>query len=361
MKILFVANLELDKNEGIYKKVYAQAEALALNFGSCLLLTKSGLNAVENFIGQNKKNISDIAFFDYILDYIKNNKVDALYVRLMVPSFNLIRILKFAKSNNVRILYEIPTYPFFGEQLKAARKKYRGLIKIFLNIVFFPFINHYVDRIIVIRSNSKIKLFKKMYEITNGVNVNMIKSKKQLLSDHVFRMVTVGTLYSYHGYDRILKGLNACNEKIGECIVEFHIIGKSQTINDLKKQVSSLGLQHVFFHGLKNSKELNDLFDNFHVGLGCLALHRRNADIDTTLKVIEYFCRGIPVISSGETPFSDKNFVMKVPNNDDAISIELIYRFYKSLSLDSLNSLSSVAKDTFSWNKIMKQCFNEII
>lgn len=44
------------------------------------------------------------------------------------------------------------------------------------------------------------------------------------------------------------------------------------------------------------------MYEEFDVGLGCLALHRRNADIDTTLKIIEYYCRGVPVVTSGKEP-----------------------------------------------------------
>ena len=46
-----------------------------------------------------------------------------------------------------------------------------------------------------------------MVEITNGVRTDNIKGKDYSKDrDNTFRMVAVGTLYPYHGYDRVLKG-----------------------------------------------------------------------------------------------------------------------------------------------------------
>lgn len=281
----------------------------------------------------------------------------------MIPSFKLIKVLKTAKKKGIKLYYEIPTYPYFGEQIKVSRKKHRAIAKVSIDVFFWPMIYKYIDKLVVIRSSTKAKTYSKMVEITNGVKTDDIISKKysEIKTENrkVFRMVAVGTLFPYHGYDRIIKGLQLCNEQINGVTVEFHVVGSSFTIDELKNSVNTMGLKHVTFHGVKTTKQLNELYDNFDVGLGCLALHRRNADIDTTLKIIEYYCRGIPVITSGKSPLNDNRFTLTVTDNEQAVDIKQIYDFYCNFGKDELMQLSTIAKDQFSWTNIMYRLFEK--
>ena len=274
----------------------------------------------------------------------------------MVPNFSLIALMKTAQQRGIKVLYEIPTYPYYGEQFRASRKKYRAVAKIAVDAMFSPLIKKYADHIVIIRSNSKIRLHHKMVEINNEVNTEKIKSKENYGSkDGVFRMVTVGTLFPYHGYDRVLAGLKDCKEEVDGHPVEFHIVGASQTIDELKEQAQKLGLKRVIFHGMKTTDELNEMYEDFDVGLGCLALHRRNADIDTTLKIIEYYCRGVPVVTSGKSPYKDPAVTICVPDGEEAVNINRLYRKWKNIDKDKQQKLSEQAKKEFSWNFIMKQ------
>lgn len=362
MKALFIANLELKETEGIFKKVCAQSDAVGNCVGECKLITRSGKNTAVKEYKSNKLILTDIDFYSYIEKSLYSGDIRVLYVRHMVPSLKLISFLKVAKRQGIKIYYEIPTYPYFGEQLKASRKKYRAIVKISLDIIFWPFIYQLIDKLVVIRSSSKAKLFKKMIEITNGVRTDNIKAKdySKTPDNNVFRMVTVGTIYPYHGYDRIINGLKACGEKIENTKIEFHVVGNSQTIDDLHIMSDIIGLNNVFFHGIKTTDELNEMYDSFDVGLGCLALHRRNADIDTTLKVIEYYCRGVPIVTSGIGP-SDAldSFTVQVEDGDTPIDISGIYKKYKNINPDDLSKLSKIGKNVFEWDKIVKSLIKE--
>nr|WP_296099754.1 glycosyltransferase [uncultured Mediterraneibacter sp.] len=360
MNALFIANIEMDENEGIYKKVLAEATAIKHVLGTCDLVTRFDGKAKVKKDGM-ESFIQPKTVLDYTLDRIKDDSVDFIYIRHMIPSPKLIMMLKIAKNKNIKIYYEIPTYPYFGEQFKASRKKYRAIIKIGLDVVFWPSIYKYIDKLVIIRSSSKAKVYKKMVQITNGVRVDNIKSKTYSIKENdVFRMVTVGTLFPYHGYDRVLKGMAACHEHIGNINVEFHVVGSSQTIDDLHKMADELGLHKVYFHGVKTTEELNLMYEQFNVGLGCLALHRRNADIDTTLKIIEYYCRGVPVISSGKCPISDERFSHIVADNEEPIDIAEIYDYYCRLTDAELKSISEMAKKQFAWDSIMRKCINDV-
>lgn len=200
-----------------------------------------------------------------------------------------------------------------------------------------------------------------MVEITNGVRIDNIQSKTyELQENDVFRMVAVGTLFPYHGYDRVLKGMADCHEYIGDVKIEFHVVGNSHTIDELHQMADKLNLHNVFFHGIKTTEELNLMYEKFDVGLGCLALHRRNADIDTTLKIIEYYCRGIPVISTGKCPLLDDRFSYVVSDNETPIDIREIYEYYYGLTKQELMLISKLAKEQFSWDNIMRNCLKNI-
>lgn len=357
MDALFVTSLELNENEGIYKKIYAEASAIGKKVGNCFLVTQKGAGALIVNTSTGEKEESNMPVLKFAKRWIVQKSTQLLYIRLMVPSFDLISLMKEAQKRKTKVYYEIPTYPYYGEQYKASRKKYRAIAKICIDACFSPLIKHYADSIVVIRSNSRIKLHKKMVEITNGVKTDNIKSRKyNIQKDNVFRMVTVGTLYPYHGYDRVLAGLKECGENIDGIPVEFHVIGASQTINELKEYAHKLGLERVFFHGMKTTEELNIMYDEFDIGLGCLALHRRNADIDTTLKIIEYYCRGVPVVTSGKSPYIEDDCVtITIPDGEDAIDIRQIYNMWKNIDKSKLIGLSENAKKVFSWDYIMKQ------
>lgn len=359
MNAVFVANIDIGEKEGIYKKVAAEACAIGHVLGSCDLVTRSDGRA--KVTSMNSKAVyQSQSVLEYVLTRINSNSIGFLYVRHMIPSLQLISVLRRAKEKGIKIFYEIPTYPYFGEQYKASRKKYRAVAKIGLDVAFWPWIYKYIDKLVVIRSSTKAKTYSKMVEITNGVRTDNIQSKSySSRNPSVFRMVAVGTLYPYHGYDRVLKGMAACGEHVGDTIVEFHVVGSSQTIDDLHHMADDMGLKNVIFHGIKSTEELNQMYEEFDVGLGCLALHRRNADIDTTLKVIEYYCRGVPVISTGRCPLSEACFSHIVADDESAVDIANIYKYYCGLTLAELKSISKIAKEQFTWDAIMSKCIND--
>lgn len=361
MEALFIANLELNENEGIYKKVLAQTKGLCHAVGSGHLITKSGTGCKVFSIDNDKSEFKQISILEAANQYIKQWNVRVLYIRHMVPSPKLIWFLRNAKKQGVKIFYEIPTYPYFAEQFRTSRLKHRAIIKITLDIVFWPIIYNYIDKLVVIKSNSNVKMYKKMAEITNGAFVDNIASKSYSdESKDCFSIVTVGTLYPYHGYDRVLRGLKECNEMIDGTTVEFNVVGSSQTIDDLKKMSNDMGLEHVKFHGIKTTEELNSLYEDFDIGLGCLALHRRNANIDTTIKIVEYYCRGIPVVTSGISPMDQycRNCTIHIDDTDAPIDIKQIYQEFCQLD-DKKKTISGIAKVKFSWDNIMNELIHD--
>lgn len=139
-----------------------------------------------------------------------------------------------------------------------------------------------------------------MVPITNGIETNNIPERISLNDTNCFKILGLGTIFKYHGYKKILYGISECKGYVDNKIVKFHIVGESKEIDNLKVLATELGISdNVIFHGKKYKDELDYIFNEMDIAAGYLALHRRNADTDTTLKVVEYLVRGIPFFTSG--------------------------------------------------------------
>jgi glycosyltransferase involved in cell wall biosynthesis len=373
MSVVFIADIETSIADGIYKKICTQVKALSLIEGECLLInTQDGhiyvskyvrgekvserpLNPLSSKITNRFKLTSTLCGeSSEIVNSIKNGKI---YIRHMLPSIALIKLLLTAKKNNT-IYYEIPTYPYFGEQIKAGRSKILTSGRILYEILMWPFIYYLIDKLVVIISRKKVLRFKKMIEITNGIDAQNIVEKRQSTNQKSFNIIGVGTIYKYHGFERVIKGIKDCNGVLDNNIsVQFHIVGESVEINNLKKLTDKENLnKHVIFHGKVYGENLDFLFDKMDIGVACLALFRRNADIDTTLKLVEYLTRGIPCVSSGELSggLTSEFPIITVTNNSTPIDIENLYYNSKKFTNNDLMRVSAKAKEIFNWEYILR-------
>ena len=279
----------------------------------------------------------------------------------MVPSILLIRILISAKAIKSKIFYEIPTYPYYGEQIKASRNKVRTGIRLCVETVFWPIIYYYVDKILVVISNSKVKKYSKMVEITNGIDENDVCPVKHLDGASTISFVGIGTIYAYHGFDRLINAIEKSNGYFEGKRMIFKIIGESYEIEKLKKIVSNLKCKNnIIFLGSKTSQELSEILTDQDIGVGSLALYKRNADIDTTLKVVEYMCRGMPVLSSGFPPgiTKDEKYCVLVSNDNKDLDLNQICSELVPLLKRNTFEMATIALKKNNWEKIFYNCIN---
>lgn len=93
------------------------------------------------------------------------------------------------------------------------------------------------------------------------------------------------------------------------------------------------------------------------MAIGTLKLHLRGANIETAIKVSEALYQGIPVITSGETPFFSavKQNIYQVKDDDSPISINEMLQF---LGKKRIPVGDQVLLDLFSWEKIIEKIVN---
>jgi len=138
---------------------------------------------------------------------------DVLYFRRIEPSAKL--LLKFSqlkKTNpNLRIIMEIPTYPFADEEtirLSLKRRINRGISEYLLRL--------YIDRIVLIGQQNPINRLYGIQTIcvNNGVDFDVITMKRVLANNtDEIHMLCVSGCYFWHGYDRVIEGMKEYHQK----------------------------------------------------------------------------------------------------------------------------------------------------
>lgn len=371
MTVLMIANISKSKFEGISKKIFAQARSFSILEDVCDLICydENGIYKVH-FVQGNLDSELKIDVFDSmintnswkmeILNKIcvnamkieKNNDYNIIYIRHMIPTFNLIKFLSKNKSRH-KIYYEIPTYPYFFEQFYNAKNKFKTSLRLVVELLFWPFIYLNVHRLIIIQSNSKVHLFKKMIKSYNGYDKNNVPDWKSFPEIKDLNFIGVGTIYSYHGYDKLILAIKEFTTVSHNFNIFFHIVGDSEEIENLKKLVTKLNLQsNIIFYGKQFGEDLDEIFSNSNIGVGCLALEKRNADIDTTIKNVEYIARRIPFISNGyfyDLDLNNQDY-LKISNKN--IDLFEIYEFMQNYYNNKVYHHSEEIVNFFEWKKI---------
>jgi glycosyltransferase involved in cell wall biosynthesis len=96
----------------------------------------------------------------------------------------------------------------------------------------------------------------KFITLSNGVDFSDIPLKKPAPDYDVLNLIGVARLRYWHGYDRVIKGLERYYRDNPEKKVYFHIVGDGPELPKLKRLTEELRMEeHVIFHGLKGTEQ----------------------------------------------------------------------------------------------------------
>lgn len=364
MKALFLVFHGFSAHNGISKKIVYQVEALRScgvqtelcsleinNMGHCRIVDgKIIANYGEGIMAKIKKRIS----YREVTNYVKDNDIDLLYIRSAHNANPFItHMLKELHTVGVKIVMEIPTYPYEG-QFKGAPLKNR--LRLLLDMMCRHRMAHYIDKIVTFSTDMEI-FGRETINISNGIDFSQVKLKRTTLSSQ-FHMIAVAELHYWHAYDRILEGLK---EYSGDNII-FHIVGDEKTTEGLKLRALTekynLG-NRVIFHGALAGEKLDEIFDMAHFGIASLGRHRSEITNIKTLKNREYAARGLAFIySETDDDFEDMPYIIKAPADDSAIDIDEIVNFYNSLII-SPQEIRATVKN-LSWEVQMKKVIDNV-
>lgn len=368
MNILFLTYDNLEQLPGIAKKILSQKEAMQ-NLGNKVFLShitqSDGLKKLQiddEVIVQYKPDIISRVKYKFshksILEWVKINSIDVIYVRYTKyadPFF--VKLFKEFKKVGIVIFFEIPTYPYDNEQkCTTFKSKIYQLIEKICRVHLV----RYVDRIVTFSDDDYIWNVKTI-KIINGVNPNLLPLKQNKKTSNLLNLLGVASLNFWHGYDRIIEGLNLYYKNSNYTTdVYFHIVGDEES-NDEYKRLSSLvkkyGLEkYVIFHGRKIGKELDEIFNSCDIGIGSLGRHRSNVFKFQSLKNIEYAIRGIPFIYSEISDlFDGESYVLRCSPDDSPISINSLLEFYKRLNNTPLDIRLNCLRKGIDWESQFKK------
>lgn len=362
MKKGYYIHLELHKNQaGVRRKIDGQLTVFRRYFDILEIdVRKEKISVLQGIL-------SRLPFGSYAIDY------DAALAQIDDPAFVYIRhraldrrYYHFIKSirekyPHVKIILEIPTYPYKGELLH--------------NRTMWPFyfkdafrknrLKNIVDRIAILTDDDTIFGVPTL-RIHNGIMVDAITPAAMHEETDTINLIAVSACLPVHGYERCIQGLaDYYNSKdSGRRIVKFHMVGEGEELELYKSLVQKYHLEkYVIFYGKKTGKELDAIYDQADIAMGAFAFYKAGITISSTLKMKEYLAKGLPAVSgcyedSFGTDHAD--FYLGFANDDSTVDIAKIVRFYednlkKYGSKEALrDTIRSYAKEKVDMSVVMK-------
>lgn len=257
-----------------------------------------------------------------------------IYIRYLCFDFGFLHFLRRIKKQkkNIKIIIEIPTYPFIGERI--------GLIKIIKakkEEFFAQFLKKYVNRIVLTAGDFNYLYGVKVINAINGTDFSRISPRE--CSNHEkttdIHIISVANMAFWHGYDRVLQGMAQYYKSDNQRKVIYHIVGKGEIVSELRKYVKRMGIQdYVIFHGCKWGKELNRIYDQCEVGIEVLGKHRCKMAAVSSIKSSEYGAKGLPMISSVTIGIENREtmpYILKISSDETALEINQVILFYDKI------------------------------
>lgn len=294
-----------------------------------------------------------------LLGYIAKNNISFIYMRSEHnASPFLIRFVKRLREMDVKIVMEIPTYPYDQEYSSFKRK-----CSLFIDKLFRKKLAKRLNAIITFSNESEI-FGQRTIRISNGIDFSSIKLKQNNHIEDELHLIGVAEIHFWHGFDRIVAGLaEYYRSGTNSNKIYLHIVGEfsgDRERDEIVPLIEKNGLEnHVILHGRMFGDDLDTLFNQVDLGIGSLARHRSGITFIKTLKNREYAARGIPFIYSEiDEDFEDMSYIIKAPMDESPINMRQLVGFYYSLGTTPEEIRGSIIH--LSWKNQMQKVLDEL-
>jgi glycosyltransferase involved in cell wall biosynthesis len=298
-------------------------------------------------------------FYVHARRQVARKPYDFLYIRypLALPSFlSFLHAVRKAQPE-LKIVSEIATYPYRRELDTPKRR-----VLLALDVLGRAQLKRYLDRIVTFYGQSEIHGVPCL-RLRNGIDVDRIRMRRTDQPNGQLVLVSVGNVAERHGLDRVVRGLASFRDDNERVSVRLDVVGDGPAVPRLRSLAKQLGVgDAVRFLGLKHGAELDAIFDEAHLALDSLAIHRLDLPCSSSLKAREYCARGIPfVIASLDPDFPDElGFVYRAPANDEPLDIPALLRFHASVAESRPNvtaEMRSYAEKQLTWTTKLEPLF----
>lgn len=313
---------------GVKNKIEDQLRCLRSHFDIDLVV------AVDRERPLRKKIIERLPFQGLDPRYLFDQLADAdfLYVRRWQFSRNALRFFRMMKKRNpnLKIIVEIPTYPYDGEMFKSPFTFNFDLQDRVWRNRLAPYVDHYV-----IYGKEANVFGVDTIRTQNGIDLGRIPLRKPKEYDpNRVELIAVANPQVHHGYDRVIQGLGEYFADSPNCDIHFTLVGDGPLVEEYRSLAEQLGIgKKIIFAGALYGEDLAKAFDQADIALGSFGFYRIGLDVSSALKTREYLARGLPLVNGSAMdildPVADSAFYFQVPNDSSAVRIEELVDFYR--------------------------------
>lgn len=253
---------------------------------------------------------------------------DFLYIRQVYHDASFVRYLRAIRRKNpkVKIIYEVPTYPYLTEQrTSAANRAFRKK-----EIRWGPKCAEYLDRIVTFYGQSEIWGVP-CIRLQNGFDFSSVALPHREPGEEI-HLLSVSATAFWHGYDRLIEGLGRYYAGGGTENIVYHLVGN--ILPEHRRMVTQYGLEsHVVFHGRLSAEQMQPIYAKCLLGVDVLGGHRKDYPISSSLKSREYAAYGLPIITSSPVDYlpTDAAYQLVVPYDDSPVEIADLLAFYHGI------------------------------
>lgn len=252
------------------------------------------------------------------------------YIRFQFFDLFFKRMLQNLKKQGVRIVVEIPTYPY-TEEVKAQGAK--GVPKRIVDALFRAGCVRLVDGFTAPVYEGEI-LGKPGILMRNGIDLDRVQPRTPQEPEGQINLLAVASMSPWHGFERLLNGLHAYQMSDGIRKILLNVVGEGPELGRYQALTKELGLEEqVKFWGRLSGDALERMYDISEVGICSLGVHNFNVAKTNTLKTLEYLAKGMPIVcEQNEAGVAlDNQFRLNVPFDNTPIDMKALVHFYDTI------------------------------
>jgi glycosyltransferase involved in cell wall biosynthesis len=366
-KILFLSKIDFSKpnNQGIRRKVEEEVANLCFLHEHSVVIKHNEKEVFKREFKGFFKKLKRFYFFNVMLP-VQLKNYDCLYIRhfLFTPAFLFYLFKAKSVNNSLKTLLEIPTYPY-----AFAYKKSSLALKFSLQVDLFTmrFVRFWIDKLVLF-GDKREELGVTVINIDNGIDVERVPPRIPDLDKEVFNILCLANLQPWHGFDRLIYGLQGFSPNGMYTKVHVHIVGDGPERAHLQTICNEVNVNEwVTFHGYLEGCALTEMFNKSNLALASVGMHRiKVGDGETSpLKTREYTARGIPFVYAYLDRLLENNFpyALKINADESPISINQIIEFCQQIENsepDYTQKMRAYAEEHLSWKHLMLPIKNYI-
>jgi len=292
----------------------------------------TGILGTRYAFTKNKRLNSILGKAFQIRDMIRclsRQNYDACYIRYDFSDPMFLRLLRHLRPRCQKILLEIPTYPYEGENRYGLASRMRMAA----DRLCRTRLHRYIDQIVTFYEGYPTLFRIPVLIIPNGFDFSSMALVSAPLPEDGIHIAAVSSMREWHGYERIMDGLH---RYYGSDLPEkrnfvVHLVGHGRLFPVYEALVAQYQLQeHVILEGALHGDALQAIYERCALGIDSLGRHRSDISRLSSLKSREYAAKGLPIINSCPIDVIEEDYpyLLLVPADETPLDFDAIAEFY---------------------------------